>query len=167
MIFRQISIFKLAQVGGKITRVRQSCWETREEDSRHDPSTQMHCIEACSQALTKHPGVFDQALPKTPTSKSETLRWPLKKSHTNSFWWRWSGLPSFFWSIQSHSTSDHLSPSNMTSPLMIHIFSYLHTTHYETHNSLEASYLYFCSNYSIYLAVFTPGQLIYLPHVFF
>jgi hypothetical protein len=53
-----------------------------EEHSRHDPSTQIHYIESCYQTLTKLRGLFDEAVPEAPLSKSEKLRWPLKKSHT-------------------------------------------------------------------------------------
>jgi hypothetical protein len=53
-----------------------------EEDSHHGPSTQIHYIESCYQTLTKLRGLFDEAVPEAPLSKSEKLRWPLKKSHT-------------------------------------------------------------------------------------
>jgi hypothetical protein len=53
-----------------------------EEDSRHDPSTQIHYIESCYQTLAKLRDLFDGAMPEAPLSKSEKLRWPLKKSHT-------------------------------------------------------------------------------------
>jgi uncharacterized protein YoxC len=53
-----------------------------EEDSHHDPSTQIHYIESCYQTLTKLRGLFDEAVPEVPLSKSEKFRWPLKKPHT-------------------------------------------------------------------------------------
>ncbi|KAH9208786.1 hypothetical protein DL95DRAFT_345079, partial [Leptodontidium sp. 2 PMI_412] len=55
--------------------------ERLEEDhTSFDPSTQIHCIESCYKTLTKIQGHFDQAVPSTPLSKGDKIRWPLKNS---------------------------------------------------------------------------------------
>lgn len=57
--------------------------ERLEEDrSSFDPSTQIHYIESCYKTLTKIQRHFDEAVPATPMSRGDKLRWPLKKSHT-------------------------------------------------------------------------------------
>jgi hypothetical protein len=53
-----------------------------EDGESFDPSTQIHCIESCYKTLTKIQGHFDQAVPSTPLSKGDKIRWPLQKSHT-------------------------------------------------------------------------------------
>jgi len=52
-----------------------------EDDTSFDPSTQIHFIESCYKTLTNIQGHFDQAVPSTPLSKGDKIRWPLKKSH--------------------------------------------------------------------------------------
>jgi uncharacterized protein YoxC len=54
-----------------------------EEDGSHfDPSTQIHYIESCYKTLMKIQGHFDEAMPATPMSRANKMRWPLKKSRT-------------------------------------------------------------------------------------
>ena len=53
-----------------------------EERQDIDPSTQIHYIESCYKTLMKIQGHFDEAVPATPMSRGDKLRWPLKKSQT-------------------------------------------------------------------------------------
>jgi hypothetical protein len=57
--------------------------ERLEEDGRDiDPSTQIHYIESCYKTLKKIQDLFDEAMPATPLSRGDRLKWPLKKAQT-------------------------------------------------------------------------------------
>jgi exonuclease VII small subunit len=78
------SVTKLVEVNnlsGALHSLNNIVERLEEDDTRFDPSTQIHCIESCYKTLTKIQDYFDQAVPSTPLSKSDKIRWPLKKSH--------------------------------------------------------------------------------------
>lgn len=56
--------------------------EEDEEDSNFDPTTQVHYIESCYQTLSQIQRHFEVALPSTPLSTVDKIRWPLKQSQT-------------------------------------------------------------------------------------
>ncbi|KAH8765160.1 hypothetical protein BGZ57DRAFT_767925, partial [Hyaloscypha finlandica] len=57
--------------------------ERLEEDGGNiDPSTQIHYIESCYKTLKKIQDHFDEAMPATPMSRGDRLKWPLKKERT-------------------------------------------------------------------------------------
>ena len=57
--------------------------ERLEEDGGTvDPLTRIHYIESCYKTLKKIQDHFDEAVPTTPLSRGEKLKWPLKKGHT-------------------------------------------------------------------------------------
>lgn len=57
--------------------------ERLEEDGGSlDPSAQIHCIESCYKTLKKIQDYLDEAIPRTPLSRGEKLKWPLKKART-------------------------------------------------------------------------------------
>ena len=47
-----------------------------------DPSTRIHYIESCYKTLKKIQDHLDAAVPATPVSRGEKLKWPLKKART-------------------------------------------------------------------------------------
>jgi uncharacterized protein YoxC len=53
-----------------------------EDEGDVDPSTRIHYIESCYKTLKKINDHFDEAVPATPLSRGQKLRWPLKKAHT-------------------------------------------------------------------------------------
>jgi hypothetical protein len=57
--------------------------ERLEEDGGTvDPLTRIHYIESCYKTLKKIQDHFDEAIPATPLSRGEKLKWPLKNAHT-------------------------------------------------------------------------------------
>lgn len=57
--------------------------ERLEEDGETaDPSTRIRYIESCYKTLKKIQDHFDEAIPATPLSRGEKLKWPLKRAHT-------------------------------------------------------------------------------------
>ena len=56
--------------------------EEDEEEANFDPTTQVHYIEACYQTLSQLHRYFEAALPSTPLSTGQKIRWPLKQSET-------------------------------------------------------------------------------------
>ncbi|TVY14283.1 Vegetative incompatibility protein HET-E-1 [Lachnellula arida] len=56
--------------------------EEDEDSTDFDSTTQVHYIEACYQTLLKIQCSFEAALPSTPLSTGQKIRWPLKQSET-------------------------------------------------------------------------------------
>jgi hypothetical protein len=58
--------------------------ERLEENERNvDPSTQIHYIESCYRTLMKIKELLDEALPETPISRIDRLRWTCRKERVN------------------------------------------------------------------------------------
>jgi len=56
--------------------------EEDEDMANFDPTTQVHYIEACYQTLLQIQCSFEAALPTSPLSIGQKIRWPLKLSET-------------------------------------------------------------------------------------
>ncbi|TVY23573.1 Ankyrin repeat and protein kinase domain-containing protein [Lachnellula hyalina] len=56
--------------------------EEDEDSANFDPTTQVHYIEACYQTLLQIQCSLEAALPSTPLSIGQKIRWPLRQSET-------------------------------------------------------------------------------------
>ena len=73
-------IQEVNNLSGVLHSLKNLIQHLEENQARHDPTIQIHCVESCYQTLSKIQEHLNEAVPSTPNSAFDKLKWPISGS---------------------------------------------------------------------------------------